>query len=200
MYKVFVNERPFVLNTQAMGTEGIVDIQYQGKQQLLELYQQLKKGQPGGVCVFAGDIEPLKEAFFSLFTIIEAAGGVVINPQGKYLFIKRNGFWDLPKGKLDEGETIEECAIREVEEECGIDGLAITASAGATYHTYEMKGKEVLKISYWYLMNTGFTGTLVPQTEEGITEVRWMDRAEVASTVLANTFSSIGELVRREIL
>lgn len=153
-----------------------------------------------GINVYSADLQSLWVDFCSLFNIIEAAGGIVINAEGNYLFIQRLGYWDLPKGKIDPGETIENAALREVEEECGIDGLTITTSAGQTFHTYEHKGWDVLKVTHWFIMRSSFNGTLVPQTEEGITEVRWLDKAEIEQIVLPKTYISIAELVRREIV
>lgn len=105
-----------------------------------------------------------------------AAGGVVVcGENGLVLLIKRNGVWDLPKGKLESGETIPECAVREVEEETGLKGLSITTSLCKTYHEYNQKGKIVGKTTYWYLMEGEeiFRQSLSPQTEEGITNLKW---------------------------
>jgi 8-oxo-dGTP pyrophosphatase MutT (NUDIX family) len=197
MYKVFVNERPIVLSNTPLGLQNGPGFAFDGAQQLKALYTAFKeKPTLEGITVFADDFETLKEAFWAMFKVIEAGGGIVQNSAGEYLFIKRLGFWDLPKGKLDKGESIEAAALREVEEECGITGLAITAPAGQTYHTYEHKGNEVLKVTHWYYMQTDFAGDLVPQTEEDITEVRWMTKDEVKAVVLKNTYPSIAELVK----
>jgi 8-oxo-dGTP pyrophosphatase MutT (NUDIX family) len=197
MYKVFVNERPIVLSNTPLGLQNGPGFAFDGAQQLKALYTAFKeKPTLEGITVFADDFETLKEAFWAMFKVIEAGGGIVQNSAGDYLFIKRLGFWDLPKGKLDKGESIEAAALREVEEECGITGLSITAPAGQTYHTYEHKGNEVLKVTHWYLMQTDFAGELIPQTEEDITEVRWMTKDEVKAVVLKNTYPSIAELVK----
>ena len=89
------------------------------------------------------------------------------------LFILRRGKWDLPKGKLKIGEKIRKCAIREVEEECGVDHLEIIRPLDITYHIYKRNEKTILKITYWFLMKTMFDGTLVPQIDEGITEAKF---------------------------
>ena len=197
MYKVFVNERPIVLSNTPLGLENGPGFAFDGAKHLKALYTAFKeKPTLEGITVFAEDFEPLKEAFFGLFKVIEAGGGIVQNSAGDYLFIKRLGFWDLPKGKLDKGESIEAAALREVEEECGITGLSITAPAGQTYHTYEHKGNEVLKVTHWFYMQTDFADELIPQTEEDITEARWMSKEEVKAIVLKNTYPSIAELVK----
>jgi len=107
-----------------------------------------------------------------------AAGGVVLNSDaGTILLIKRNGVWDLPKGKLEEGESIPECAVREVEEETGLKDLKIISSLCETYHEYKEDGKLIGKTTYWYLMNGEDIQkqVLTPQTEEGITELIWRE-------------------------
>lgn len=202
MYKVFVNERPFVLTTKPLVVPGALSVAFQNAAQLKILVHQLKSTTlaSSSINVYAEDIDALWASFCSLFTVIEAAGGIVQNPQGNYLFIKRLGLWDLPKGKLDKGETLEQAAVREVEEECGISGLTITTPAGQTFHTYEYKGGDALKISHWFKMQTDFAGNLIPQTEEDITEAKWLTKAEVREVVLADTYVSIAELVKREIL
>lgn len=107
-----------------------------------------------------------------------AAGGVVYNANaGTILLIKRSGVWDLPKGKLEKGETIPECAVREVEEETGLKGLKIISDLCETYHEYSEGSKQIGKTTYWFLMN-GETVTkqkLIPQREEGITELKWKE-------------------------
>ena len=109
--------------------------------------------------------------------------------------IFRNEKWDLPKGKLNQNENIKECAIREVEEECGISGLSILNALQDTYHTYEIKGRKILKRTYWFSMNTDFKGRLIPETEEGITEVVWVDKDQIAEK-LNNSFENIKELLK----
>lgn len=126
--------------------------------------------------------------------VIEAAGGLVRNERGEYLAIFRRGKWDLPKGKIDEGEKKRDAAVREVEEECGIDVDISGEKIGKTYHIYRYKGDLVLKKTHWYHMETDAAQELVPQTEEDITEVRWFQSSEL-DTVLANTFPSIKEVL-----
>ncbi len=135
--------------------------------------------------------EELKKHFY----YIEAAGGLIQN-KDKYLFIKRLGKWDLPKGKLDKGETIQEAAVRECEEECAVTGLKILKQISDTYHIYEYKTGFALKVSYWFHMETSSNKELKPQTEENIEEVRWLSVEEVKSIVLKNTYITIEKLVK----
>jgi 8-oxo-dGTP pyrophosphatase MutT (NUDIX family) len=127
--------------------------------------------------------------------MIEAAGGLVFNKDGDILMIFRNGKWDLPKGKLEIGESVEECAIREVEEECSIVGLYITEKIIETYHTYSLKGEEILKRTYWYKMRTNFDGELSPQIEEGITKVSWIDKDQISEKI-KNSYGNISDVLK----
>lgn len=131
---------------------------------------------------------------FPDYKYIEAAGGLVQH-NDTYLFIKRNGVWDIPKGKLDKGETPEIAAVREIEEECGLVKPVIIRHLVDTWHTYEHKGKMVLKKTYWYWLKASETRmNLVPQTEEGITEVAFFSKTEFAK-IKADTFLSIIEVI-----
>ena len=115
------------------------------------------------------------------------------NQKKELLMIFRNGKWDLPKGKLETGESIEECAIREVQEECGVNNLQIISKLSDTYHTYELNGKMVLKHTFWFRMTTNFEGELSPQTKEGITKVEWVKQDEIAER-LKNAYANLVEL------
>jgi ADP-ribose pyrophosphatase YjhB (NUDIX family) len=144
------------------------------------------------------EVPSLKKAWKRLeetFKILEAAGGLVKNPQGEYLFIFRLGKWDLPKGKREKGETLEHCAVREVQEECGLKRLKVTRQLRSTYHMYYLKGNPVIKKSYWFIMECS-ERTLTPQTEEDILDAQWMSLDEIKHTVLKNTYASIGDFVR----
>jgi ADP-ribose pyrophosphatase YjhB (NUDIX family) len=135
-------------------------------------------------------------ALNSLFTRIEAAGGIVRNQKKEYIFIKRLGVWDLPKGKLHKNEPISEGALREVKEETGLTGLAITKQLPSTFHIYtDRKGTEILKETYWFEMMCHQPQKLVPQLEEDITEVKWFSEAELDIPV-GNTYASLRRLLK----
>ena len=131
--------------------------------------------------------------FASQFVPIEAGGGLVASPRGEVLMIFRNGRWDLPKGKLEPGEEIAQCAVREVEEECGIAGLELGKLLTRTYHLYELRGKWILKRTTWYAMANDGAGELVPQAEEGITDIRWIAPDNLHFYV-ENTYPTIREV------
>ena len=128
-----------------------------------------------------------------LNSLIQAAGGVVRNAENSILFIFRNEKWDLPKGKLDPGESFEMAAIREVEEECGFKSLMLGDFIQTTYHIYEEKERQILKVSKWYEMFSDETA-LTPQLEEGITELRWVS-PDSKGEVLKNTYPNIELLI-----
>src|SRR4051812_21020427 len=110
---------------------------------------------------------------------IIAGGGIIKNEEGKILFIYRRGKWDLPKGKLDEGETIEECAVREVEEETGLRNIELGELIGVTNHHYTQDNENIDKETYWYAMKVNGDQKLVPQLTEDILELRWVAENEL---------------------
>ena len=140
------------------------------------------------------DLEELKKVFFKHFTLVTAAGGLVENEQGQYLLIHRRGKWDLPKGKLDPGETIEQCAVREVEEETGLQQPQLIKPITVTYHTYNEFGKHILKDSHWYQMKVTGKQLLVPQTEEDIHSIEWINKNDLHK-YLNDTFPSIRDVL-----
>jgi ADP-ribose pyrophosphatase YjhB (NUDIX family) len=125
---------------------------------------------------------------------IIAAGGVVLNSKNEILFIYRNGFWDLPKGKVEAGEDYEEASIREIQEETGIENVTITRPLPVTFHTYKLTMKLVLKETQWFEMFSDDT-KLTPQTEEGITEIKWVSRKELPE-ILSKSYGNIQLLMK----
>ncbi len=190
MYKVFFNTNSITFSSQATfekGVENIPSTVLSGNYKLLiDRVLEKRKLQ---ILVVSDKLAKDWEDFKRLFILIEAAGGFVLNENKELLCIHRLGKWDLPKGKLEEYEQIDECAIREVEEECGIQNLKITSPVFHTYHTYVLRGKSILKRTHWFKMTTK-TQELTPQTEEDITEVIWADEKQLMD-VLDNTYPNI---------
>ncbi len=141
------------------------------------------------------DVEWSWQEFVSQFLVIRAAGGVVSNERDEVLFIHRLEKWDLPKGKVEEGEALELAALREVEEECAISKLELKEHLITTYHTYSLKGEQVLKSTDWYVMRHQGNEIPQPQTIEGITEVRWIAKKDWGM-VHANTFPSVIDVLQ----
>jgi 8-oxo-dGTP pyrophosphatase MutT (NUDIX family) len=135
------------------------------------------------------DLDSFFSEFKSKFDYVEAAGGIVKRKE-KYLFIKRNGKWDIPKGKIDEGESPENCAVREIVEECGIEVPILIAEIVNTYHMYRFKGVPTIKKTFWYSLDYKGSKVTKAQKEEGITKVDWLISEELIK-VKKNTFPSI---------
>ena len=195
MYKVFINDKPLIFSPQRFSTLNLLEVNgEESKKKLLTIIEKLEDGSfSSGVEIVSKDIEKLWEDFNSFYKPIAAAGGIV-KKDDKILVIYRLGKWDLPKGKMEEGESKEESAVREVEEECGITGLKIVNKLPEILHTYTLKGQRILKTTYWFEMTSNFSGDLKPQTEEDISVVKWADK-EGIKEVLQNTYPSIKDLL-----
>lgn len=157
--------------------------------------QQIQVPSTSGAILYFKDFEKLKNEFFSKFRLIKAAGGIVKNKQAEVLLIYRRGKWDLPKGKLEKGENLSACAVREVGEETGLVRLTLGARVGVTYHTYVQYGVQILKESHWFAMTSTANENLVPQTEEDITEIAWVKQQDL-NKYLTNTFPSIAQILK----
>ena len=132
----------------------------------------------------------------SIFIFVEAGGGAVFNENNEVLCIYRRGVWDLPKGKLDDGERIDECALREVEEETNVSGLQLGALLLATWHIYEMKGNWYLKKTTWFKMKTAYKEQLIPQAIEQIEAVEWVPLQKINTYITENSFGTLQEVIR----
>ena len=132
--------------------------------------------------IFSNNIDSDFKRLFTEYKLVEAAGGLVESKFG-FLIIKRNGFWDLPKGKIEKNETPEQSAIREINEECGISGHSIEKLLTITYHTYILKGIMILKKVYWYKFNYSGDDSVIPQLEEGISQVKWFSKKEISYAI-----------------
>ena len=136
--------------------------------------------------------------FCSRYKIIEASGGVVYNEDNQLLMIFRNGRWDLPKGKIECGEDVQACAIREVQEETGVFNLVIIRELTDTYHTYLMNKKRILKKTYWFTMSSDYKEQFKPQIKENITIVNWIKIEEIPK-LLEKSYKNIKRLINKTI-
>lgn len=190
MYKVFMNDKPiFVIDSiQIKNNFEVFDFKDFNLQKVISV---LEKPSVNGVLLVSKNLQKDWECFLKEFKVIEAAGGKVQNSSEEILFIYRFDKWDLPKGHVEKDEVIEDAAIREVEEECGISGLEILKPLEITYHGfYNKKNKLCLKVTYWYLMKTDYDGELTPQLEEGIMQVQFKNKLET-DEALKNTYENI---------
>jgi len=188
MYKIYINEKPLLLmNTSELGDlpkDLPIHLQsrYTGKTKFLLQHIDLleKTMKEGAVIIYGADFERLWKDFKSLYRVIRAAGGLVYNPDGEVLAIHRNGFWDLPKGKIEKGEKKKAAAVREVMEETGLKKVKLEHKLLMTYHTYRHPRKDirVLKKTFWYRMSSD-DQDLIPQAEEGIEKAIWIRAANL---------------------
>ena len=189
MYKVFVNDKPIIL-TDSMRVENDYPICIFNEVVIDEILHKMKRGKLFGINIFCSDIDSDWIAFKKEFKVVIAAGGLVTNPKKEILFIYRSEVWDLPKGRVEEGESIEETAVREVEEECGAEGLQLMGPLLTTYHLFYMDAIQQMKVTHWYLMESDFQNNLKPQLEEGITQVQFKNAAQVQEA-MSNTYANI---------
>jgi ADP-ribose pyrophosphatase YjhB (NUDIX family) len=198
MYKVFIQNKPLIFanSSEFDNFNGILikeSIAFSDRNLVNNLLKNSSINNP--VFVLCENPEKSFQLYFDDYEKIEAAGGIV-KRKNKYLFIKRNGVWDIPKGKLEINETPELGGIREIEEECGIKNPRIDYLITITYHTYEFKGLPTLKKTYWYAMQYDGPKEVKPQMEEGISKVSWKKETKI-SKILTNTYASIEDVIRQ---
>lgn len=198
MYKVFIENKPVFL-TQNAGKqpeeEGVLDITLNELSVLHNIVRRIEENEDiKEAFIRFSDEDALWHHFRSLFKPVEAAGGIVENQDKELLFIYRLDKWDLPKGKLEKDESPAQGAVREVEEETGLRNISLLEHRTDTWHTYHRRGKPHLKKTWWYNMKVEGKQELVPQTEEDITEVKWVNKSDL-SEVLGNTYGSIADVL-----
>jgi 8-oxo-dGTP pyrophosphatase MutT (NUDIX family) len=201
MYKVFFKDRIVFLTNNIerdLRSDFGAIFKYSNVKELKDFINSFEsKEEINTAFIYHHDIEELMELFSKCFKVIEAAGGLVKNNAGEILFIHRLGVWDLPKGKAEKGESIEETAIREVEEECAITPLKVIRQLQPTYHTYWLKSKLILKKTFWYEMLYEGVDKPKPQYEEDIIKAEWIADSDLEK-VYKNTYPSIIEVLYEE--
>ncbi|HNQ27080.1 MAG TPA: NUDIX domain-containing protein [Aquaticitalea sp.] len=189
MVTIFVNEKPIILTTEVAFESGfknyLLKTVHIGK-----VIKELNATSLKGVRLIGKHEHKLLETFLDKLPVVVAGGGKVINDRGEILFIYRNDKWDLPKGKVENKESIEDASIREVEEETKVTGLKIVKPLATTYHIFKRNGKHKIKQTYWFEMTSKHKGRLVPQMEEGITKVAWLNQPEVKQA-MENSYANI---------
>lgn len=194
IFTIYLNERPLILCPRQRDIPASYkDAPVCPNPDAAAIKQTLSALEEGDIqaAVFVqADTRRLLEVIKSHFSVFVAAGGLITNPQGEILLMFRRGKWDLPKGKQDDGESLEECAVREVREETGLQNISLEQKITETYHYYPLKEKKVLKHTYWYKMQ--FTGTelTVPQIEEDIMDIQWI-RPENLGKYLKFSYNNI---------
>jgi 8-oxo-dGTP pyrophosphatase MutT (NUDIX family) len=178
-YKIFINNIQIIIANleERLSLKDCKEIK---QEDLSKIIFQITSGQYLGkktIIVHTDDVKMTFNAFKKHFKVIKAAGGIVFNDKGQLLLIKRLGKWDLPKGKIEKGENNKLAALREVHEECGLHFLGLVSKNTTTYHVYFLKGQWILKQTYWFNMIAWDDKNLIPQLEEDITEVKWVDKS-----------------------
>jgi len=199
MYKVFFNDRIFLLTDDIdhlFSEKRALFYPFSSSTNLQSLMDKLYVNDVAKqVIIYSRDLDNLIIEFKSLFVNIEAGGGLVSNKENKFLFIKRNGIWDLPKGKIEHGETNENGSMREVSEECGISNITLKSELCNTYHIYLKNNKQYLKKTHWYLMYYEGNEPLKPQEEEGIEFANWYEPNNI-HMIIENTYASIIDVLK----
>ncbi len=183
MYKIFIKDKPLILSDnkeEYKEVESSIFLSSDTKEELLfgiDALQNQEKVE--SLFVYSENLQLLWEKFREDYNFIECAGGIVKNNHGETLLIFRNEIWDLPKGKIESGEDVEAAALREVQEECGLNDLEITGSAGETFHTYSEGETNFLKRTSWFNMEYTGDDEPIPQTSEGISKIQWFSDEEM---------------------
>ncbi len=187
MYKIYIKESLLILTVDAEVKQvkksypKALHYPYHAKvKQLLNIIDKCEKSKkPHTIIVSSPKYKSLKQDFKSLYVLVPAAGGIVINELGEALFIYKRGKWDLPKGKIEKGESLKQAAIREVIEETGLREVSIKQKLCKTKHTFRTKkNKRAIKKSYWYVMESK-KQKVKPQVEEDIERVEWLSPDQV---------------------
>lgn len=193
MYKVFFNESLLTFDIESKPEAR--NLLFHHESQFDEAFHLLSNSDVKHINIFNEDIEAVWQKFTQYFKVIKAAGGIVHNSNDEVLFIYRLGKWDLPKGKMEEGESKEESAIREIEEECSLDSLTINRFLTSTYHIYFQK-EYIIKETFWFDVQYHGSEIPQPQIEEGIENVIWVKKDAIAE-LMKNSYPNIQLLVEK---
>ncbi len=202
MYKVFIKANLLYISHSPLkhqkGFRKVNNIEFVNDDIFTNIIPLLEEAQeePICYCLYGPDPVLIWRRYRKQYKLIIAGGGLVRNKKGRILFIFRNGRWDLPKGKAETNELIEETAIREVKEECGLDNLKILDHIMDTYHTYDIKESRKLKKTSWFKMYSE-DKELIPQLEEGITKIKWV-KEEKLDKIFENTYPGILAVLEAE--
>jgi 8-oxo-dGTP pyrophosphatase MutT (NUDIX family) len=198
MHKVYINNQPLIFQDiyketpKPDGLQILSDSEFT-LEQVLDKFNSANEIKQG-IIYLSTSPDKMWTQFTSRYVLSEAAGGVVRNELNEVLVIYRKKFWDLPKGKLDYGESPESCAIREVKEECGLKEVETENFLIKTFHTYTEKNKFILKKTHWFTMTAPGDQQLIPQGTEDIEKVKWMTKDKILEKVFAKTYLSIKDV------
>lgn len=200
--KIYINNKPLILTTDAKAyiaehlvAGGYISFVGAFPRHFRLALRHINKAGTLGAIIEDFSQKTLQEELHELYEPIDAGGGVVTNEHDEVLMIYRRGKWDLPKGKLDKGETIDECALREVSEETGLKKLKLGDKICDTYHVYTQKKQSLLKRTAWYKMKGTLNEEPLPQAEENIQEARWVGADELP-LIVYKSYEAIREVMQ----
>lgn len=197
---IYINEKPLVIaglqQHLAPSFTTAATLFSPSDEEVAQTIRLLERGELPMAVLRSPNPETVMEQVKSHFTEFVAAGGLITNATGEVLLMFRRGKWDMPKGKQDEGESLEACALREVQEETGLQNIRLGHLITETWHYYSLKEKRILKHSYWYRMY--FTGTelTVPQIEEDIVDIQWI-RPDNLGKYMQYSYQNIVDVVAK---
>lgn len=197
---IYINEKPLVIaglqQHLAPAFTTAATLFSPSDEEVAQTIRLLERGELPTAVLRSPHPETVMEQVKSHFTEFVAAGGLITNATGEVLLMFRRGKWDMPKGKQDEGESLEACALREVQEETGLQNIRLGHLITETWHYYSLKEKRILKHSYWYRMY--FTGTelTVPQIEEDIVDIQWI-RPDNLAKYMQYSYQNIVDVVAK---
>ncbi len=196
MYKVFVNDKPFFLTNEIV-KETDFQIFLLESTDIKNLVIKMFNNKITKCYLYYPDEKVMFKKLKEKIPVQKAGGGLVYNNNGEVLFIFRNGKWDLPKGGKEKKEKMKNSALREVEEETGVNKLIITKKLQKTYHIFKRNGIYKLKITNWFEMKSDYEGIPVGQAEEGIEKVAWLNPEQIQEA-LKNSYENIKLLFEEE--
>lgn len=198
---VWYHNKPLILTTNAEAyrrahpiADGYLHLEGAFPRHYRLAFRHLEKSIGLGALIEDASEGALMQGVHERYTPIDAGGGVVQNETGAVLMIYRRGKWDLPKGKRDEGEDIATCAVREVEEETGLQGVTIGEKVCDTFHIYSQRGQDLLKRTAWYHMTAAGSQKLTPQAAENILEVKWIS-PDAMGPVVFKSYEAIRQVL-----
>jgi len=197
MYKVYYDNRFILLSSQPdrLQKYSLFHKFHDESDLYLQIDNFINNKEVLSMNLFTYKIDHLWETFCKYFRNLEAAGGLVKNSDNRLLFIKRSGRWDLPKGHVEVGETPEDCAIREVTEECGIKPDRIVNKLSCSYHIYLYGDIYFLKTTHWFYMTYTGSHETTPQVEEGISAAEWITEERLPG-IINDTWLSLTDIIQ----
>lgn len=192
MYKVFVNQKEIILTSTAPKGKGVKVLPLKSTP-FKNIIRIIRTTRVKRLYLMHDNPKKLLSGFKKKLPVTIAAGGVLQHEEGKLLFIYRKKRWDLPKGRVDKGETLEGAAKREVKEETGVKKIKVGKPAGVTYHVFKRNNRYQLKETHWFFMKTSYEGVLTPEIKEDITKATWKNKSKTAKAI-KKTYPNIEDL------